>query len=97
MHGWESQLPGEKLPTVAVEAVAASLKVAGGQLDSAADRRSTMLERHSKLEAPAGPSPNVSARKVHKVMIQKVDADMFIVHFRVLSVFDWKAFFHFHY
>lgn len=55
MHGWESELLGEKLVAVAVAAVAASLEVAGGQLDSAADRRSTMLERHSRLEAPTGP------------------------------------------
>lgn len=79
MHGWESELLGEKLVAVAV-AVAlalASLKVVGGQLDSAADRRSTMLERHSRLEAPAGLSPNMSVRKEHKVTIQKTEVDMF--------------------
>lgn len=56
---------------------AASLKVAGGQLDSTADRRSTMLERHSRLEAPAGLSPNMSVKEEHKVTIQKVEVDMF--------------------
>lgn len=37
-----------------------SLRVAGPQLDSTEDRRSTMLERHSRLEAPAALSPKLS-------------------------------------
>ncbi|XP_029317781.1 protein lin-7 homolog A isoform X1 [Cottoperca gobio] len=52
VQGCESELPGEK--------VAMSLRAAGPQLDSTEDRRSTMLERHARLEAPADLSPKQS-------------------------------------
>lgn len=53
VQGCESELPGEK--------VAASLD--GPQPGSTEVRRSTMLERHSRLEAPAVLSPMLSGNK----------------------------------
>lgn len=55
MQGCESELPGEK--------VVMSLRADGPQLDSTEDRRSTMLERHSRLEAPADLSPKLSEKR----------------------------------
>lgn len=81
MHGCESELLGEKVPAAA----AASLRAAGGQPDSTEDRRSTMLERHSRLEAPPGLSPNVSVREEHKVINQTAEVDMFHWVFRGLA------------
>lgn len=54
VQGCDSVLPGEK---VEVE-VEASL---WPQPDSTEDSRSTMLDRHSRLEAPAGLSAGISA------------------------------------
>ena len=54
VQGCESELPGEK--------VAMSLRADGPQLDSTEDSRSTMLERHSRLEAPADLSPRLSEK-----------------------------------
>lgn len=52
VQGCDSVLPGEKVDV--------SLRPAGPQLDSTEDRRSTMLERHSRLEAPAVLSAGIS-------------------------------------
>lgn len=83
MHGCESELLGEKVPVAA--AAAASLRAAGGQPDSTEDRRSTMLERHSRLEAPPCLSPNVSVREEDKVMDETAEVDMFHLVFRGLD------------
>lgn len=58
MQGCDSEVPGEK--------VAVSLKAAGPQPDSTEDRRSTMLERHSRLEAPGVLLGNASAKRKAK-------------------------------
>lgn len=61
MQGCESELPGEK--------VAVSRRGAGPQPDSTEDRRSTMLERHSRLEAPDVLSAKLSTGFPKKGMI----------------------------
>lgn len=48
-----------------------SLRAAGPQLESAVERRSTMLERHSRLEAPAGLSPKLSDKGKGRVGISQ--------------------------
>lgn len=48
-----------------------SLRDAGPQLDSTEDRRSTMLERHSRLEAPGALSPKLSDKRTTRVGISQ--------------------------
>lgn len=55
MQGCESELPGEK--------VATSLSAAAPQLDSTEDKRSTMLDRHSRLEAPGALLSKLSEKR----------------------------------
>lgn len=55
MLGCESELPGER--------VATSLRADAPQLDSTEDKRSTMLERHCRLEAPAALLSKLSGRR----------------------------------
>lgn len=72
MQGCDSVLPGEK---VEVE-VEASLRP---QPDSTEDSRSTMLDRHSRLEAPAGLSAGISAdRKPERLKKKKTKKQPFL-------------------
>lgn len=64
MQGCESELPGEKLDVF--------LRPAGPQLlDSTEDRRSTILDRHSRLDAPTALSSTLSDEEDPKFKLAK--------------------------